>query len=139
MAGPLLNTHPPGELPAAGPTDHSASWRRRPAGPACRNPKSSTWRFRAPRGRFASAQATRASIGPRQLPALENLGELRHAAAFGAVDHARIFLDDSAPSGGSAVTITSAGATVAALAAAFDEHLAPACWQPRTRADYWRG
>ncbi len=34
-----------------------------------------------------------------QLPALENLGELRHAAAFGAVDRARIFLDDSAPTG----------------------------------------
>jgi len=31
------------------------------------------------------------------LPALENLGELRQAAAFGAVDRARIFLDDSAP------------------------------------------
>jgi hypothetical protein len=27
---------------------------------------------------------------------------------------------------------------VATLAAAFDEHLAPACRQPRTRADYWR-
>jgi len=27
---------------------------------------------------------------------------------------------------------------VAALAAAFDKHLAPACRQPRTRADYWR-
>ncbi len=32
----------------------------------------------------------------------------------------------------------SAGATVAALAAAFDKHLAPACRQPHTRADYWR-
>ncbi len=31
------------------------------------------------------------------LPAFENLGELRHAAAFSAVDRARIFLDDSAP------------------------------------------
>jgi hypothetical protein len=52
------------------------------------------------------------------LPALENLGELRHAAAFGAVDRAHILLDDSAPSahghadgnwvppcGGSAVTM----------------------------------
>ncbi len=27
---------------------------------------------------------------------------------------------------------------MAALAAAFDEHLAPECRQPRTRADYWR-
>jgi hypothetical protein len=86
-----------------------------------------------------------------QLPALENLGELRQAAAFGAVDRARIFLDDSAPTAleradgnwGPAVRRigsrhASAGATVAALAAAFDEHLAPACRQPRTRADYWR-
>jgi hypothetical protein len=31
----------------------------------------------------------------------------------------------------------SAGATVAALAAAFNEHLAPVCLQPLTRADYW--
>ena len=31
------------------------------------------------------------------LPALENLGELRRAATFGAVDRARILLDDSAP------------------------------------------
>jgi hypothetical protein len=30
------------------------------------------------------------------LPALENLGELRQAAAFGAVDRARIFLNHSA-------------------------------------------
>ena len=28
--------------------------------------------------------------------------------------------------------------TVAALTAAFDQHLAPSCHQPRTRADYWR-
>jgi hypothetical protein len=28
--------------------------------------------------------------------------------------------------------------TVAALVAAFNEHLALACRQPRTRADYWR-
>ncbi len=85
------------------------------------------------------------------LPALENLAELRHSAAFSAVDRARIFLDDSAPTAlehadgnwGPAVRRlgghhASAGATVAALAAAFDEHLAPACRQPRTRADYWR-
>ena len=31
------------------------------------------------------------------LPALENLGELRHADAFGAADRDRILLDDSAP------------------------------------------
>ena len=85
------------------------------------------------------------------LPALENLGELRHATAFSAVDRARIFLDDSAPTAlehadgnwGPAVRRlgshhASAGATVVALAAAFDKHLAPACRQPRTRADYWR-
>jgi hypothetical protein len=85
------------------------------------------------------------------LPALDNLGELRHAAAFNAVDRARIFLDDSAPTAlehadgnwGPAVRRlgshhASAGATVAALAAAFDKHLAPSCRQPRTRADYWR-
>jgi len=85
------------------------------------------------------------------LPALENLGELRRAATFGAVDRARILLDDSAPTaleyadGNWGPTVrrlgshhASAGATVAALAAAFDKHLAPACRQPRTRADYWR-
>ncbi len=86
------------------------------------------------------------------LPALENLGELRRAATSGAVDRARILLDDSAstalehadgnlgpPYGGSAVSHhASAGATVAALAAAFDKHLAPECRQPRTRAGYWR-
>ncbi len=31
------------------------------------------------------------------LPALDNLGKLRHAAAFGAVDRARFFFYDSAP------------------------------------------
>ncbi len=85
------------------------------------------------------------------LPALENLGDLRRAAAFGAVDRARVFLDDSAPTGlehadgNWGPTIwrlgshhASASATVAALTAAFDKHLAPACRQPRTRADYWR-
>jgi len=85
------------------------------------------------------------------LPALENLGELRHATTFGVADRASILLDDSAPTAleradgnwGSAVRrlgghIASAHATVASLAAAFDEHLAPACRQPRTRADYWR-
>jgi hypothetical protein len=85
------------------------------------------------------------------LPALDNLGGLRHATAFNAVDRARFFLDDSAPTAleradgnwGPALRRlgshhASAGATVAALAAAFDKHLAPACRQPRTRADYWR-
>ena len=85
------------------------------------------------------------------LPALENLGELRRAATFGAVDRARILLDDSAPTaleyayGNWGPTVqrlgshhASAGATVAALAAAFDKHLAPSCRQPRTRADYCR-
>jgi hypothetical protein len=85
------------------------------------------------------------------LPALENLGELRRAATFGAVDRARILLDDSAPTaleyayGNWGPTVqrlgshhASAGVTVPALAAAFDKHLAPSCRQPRTRADYWR-
>ena len=85
------------------------------------------------------------------LPALENLGELRHADAFGAADRDRILLDDSAPTAldradgnwGPAVRRlvghnAPARVTVATLAAAFDEHLAPACRQPRTRADYWR-
>ncbi len=31
-----------------------------------------------------------------------------------------------------------AGATVACLAAEFDQYLAPSMRQPRTRADYWR-
>jgi hypothetical protein len=85
------------------------------------------------------------------LPALEDLGELRRAATFGAVDRARILLDDSAPTaleyayGNWGPTVqrlgshhASAGVTVPALAAAFDKHLAPSCRQPRTRADYWR-
>jgi hypothetical protein len=85
------------------------------------------------------------------LPALDNLGGLRHATAFNAVDRARFFLDDSAPTAleradgnwGPALRRlgshhASAGATVAGLAAAFDKHLAPACRQPRTRADSWR-
>jgi hypothetical protein len=85
------------------------------------------------------------------LPALENLGELRHADAFDAADRDRILLDDSAPTAleradgnwGPAVRrLVGHNApnrvTVATLAAAFDEHLAPACRQPRTRADYWR-
>jgi hypothetical protein len=83
------------------------------------------------------------------LPALENLGELTHADAFGAVDRARIFLDDSAPTAleradgnwGPAVwrlggQHASAHVTLATLAA-FDAHLAPSCRQPRTRADCW--
>ena len=85
------------------------------------------------------------------LPALENLNELRHADAFDSADRVRIFLDDSAPTAleradgnwGPAIRRlgghhASASATVTTLAAAFDEHLAPACRQPRTRADYWR-
>jgi hypothetical protein len=78
-------------------------WRRWPAGPVCRKQTSSTLRWRAPHGRAlsrsrcASAQATRAS-SKTPLPAPDNLGELRHAAAFGAVDRASVFLDDSAPS-----------------------------------------
>ena len=85
------------------------------------------------------------------IPALENLSELSHADALSAADRARIFLDDSARTaleradgnwgpavGRLGVCHVSAHATVASLAAAFDEHLAPACRQPRTRADYWR-
>ena len=45
-------------------------WRRRPAEPACQKPTSSTWCWRAPRGRArlrcAPAQATRVSSGPRR-------------------------------------------------------------------------
>jgi hypothetical protein len=78
------------------------------------------------------------------LPALENFSELRHSADFSAVNRARIFLDDSAPTvpsrwvplehadgnGGPAVRRlgshhASAGATVAALAAAFDAACRP--------------
>jgi hypothetical protein len=78
-------------------------------------------------------------------------GELSHADAFGAASRARIFMDDSSPaaleradgSWGPAVRRlgshhASAHATVATLAAAFDEHLSSACRQSRTRVDYWR-
>ena len=63
----------------------------------------------------------------------------------------RILLDDSAPTAleradgnwGPAVRqlggpYVGADVSVQALAAAFDQYLAPACRQPRTRADYWR-
>jgi hypothetical protein len=77
------------------------------------------------------------------LPALENLGELNHADALAAADRARILLERADGNRGPAVRRlgghhASARATVATLAAAFDEHLAQACRQPRTRADYWR-
>ena len=80
-----------------------------------------------------------------------NLDELRHAGAFSAVDRERILLNDSAlttlereeGNWGPAVRRLkgplrddNVTATVAALAAAFDQLLAPACRQPRTRADY---
>ncbi len=50
------------------------------------------------RSAWKSTVAVRIGAGKTPpLPALENLGELRHAAAFSAVNRARIFLDDSAP------------------------------------------
>jgi len=85
------------------------------------------------------------------MPVIENLGALQHSAAFLEVDRDRLLFNDSAQTAleqadgnwGPAVRALgrrSAGdaATVAALAAAFDQHLGPAVRQPRTRADYWR-
>jgi hypothetical protein len=83
------------------------------------------------------------------LPALENLGELGHVDAFGAANRDHIFLNDTALERadgywGPAVRRlvghhASAHATVATLAAAFNEHFALACLQPRsTLSEYWR-
>ena len=83
------------------------------------------------------------------LPALTNIGDLAAAAAFAGLDARRFLHNDSAPTvleaadgnwgaaqaalGGPALV-----ASIASLAAAFDQHLAPACRQPNTRYDHWR-
>ena len=83
------------------------------------------------------------------LPALTNISELAAAAAFASLDARRFLHNDSAPTvleaadgnwgaaqaalGGPSLT-----ASLASLAAAFDQHLAPACRQPNTRYDHWR-
>ena len=85
------------------------------------------------------------------LPAITNLDAVRDASVFAGVDKSRLFLNDTAPTAlerangnwGPAVRrLCDAGAspsaTVASLSAAFDQHLASASRQPRTRADYWR-
>ena len=69
------------------------------------------------------------------------------------VDKSRIFLNDTAPTAleransnwglagrGLCDARANPAATVASLSAdsEFDRHLAPACLQPHTRADYWR-
>ena len=97
------------------------------------------------------AGGVRPSWSKTPLPALTNLGELQHAVAFRVTGRERILLDDSAPTAleradgnwGPAVRqlggpYVGADVSVQALAAAFDQYLAPACRQPRTRADYWR-
>jgi hypothetical protein len=85
------------------------------------------------------------------LPAIVNLEAVRTASIFSGVDTHKIFLNDTAPTAlerasgnwGPAVrnlcdAQASPAATVASLAAQFEQHLAPAIRQPRTRADYWR-
>jgi hypothetical protein len=85
------------------------------------------------------------------LPAIVNLEAVRAASIFSGVDTHKIFLNDTAPTAlerasgnwGPAVRSlcdaqASPAATVASLAAQFEQHLAPAIRQPRTRADYWR-
>ena len=83
------------------------------------------------------------------LPALSNIGALRGSTAFVGLDAHRILHNDSAPTaleaadgnwgaaqaalGGPAL-----GASLASLAAAFDQHLAPARRQPSTRLEHWR-
>jgi hypothetical protein len=103
--------------------------------------------WRATRGRAVAVRLGSGNACLKWLPAHENLGELRHADAFGAVNRVRISLDDLAPTAHEhagappclrRLSSHHADATVAALATVFDEHLAPACRQPRTRADYLR-
>ena len=97
------------------------------------------------------APGTRLEWSRTPLPAIVNLEAVRDAGAFSGVDKSRIFLNDTAPTAlerangnwGPAVrglcdARANPGATVASLSAEFDRHLAPACRQPRTRADYWR-
>lgn len=85
------------------------------------------------------------------LPAITNLESLHHAVAFAHVDRVRLLHNDSAPTAleladgnwGPAVrrlagSTAMPDSTIARLAAAFDQHLAPSCMRPRTRADYWR-
>ena len=74
-----------------------------------------------------------------------------HAIAFRVTGRERILLDDSAcmaleradGNWGPAVRqldgpLAGTDVSVRALAAAFEQHLAPACRQPRMQADYWR-
>ena len=97
------------------------------------------------------APGTRLEWSRTPLPAIVNLEAVRDAGVFSGVDKSRIFLNDTAPTAlerangnwGPAVrglcdARANPGATVASLSAEFDRHLAPACRQPRTRADYWR-
>ena len=131
-----------------------ARWRPRPASRACPNRRCSTWpspsltrQGRTPLG----AGNTRLVWSRTPLPALENLGDLHQAVAFRSIDRSRVLLNDSAPTdlewadGNRAPAIrklsgklSGPSATTQSLAAAFDQHLAPSCRQPRTRADYWR-
>ena len=83
------------------------------------------------------------------LPALSNIAALTTATAFSGLDAHRLLHNDSAPTaleladgnwgaaqaalGGPALS-----ATLAGLADAFDQHLAPARRQPSTRLQHWR-
>jgi hypothetical protein len=83
------------------------------------------------------------------LPAITNISDITAASAFTGLDARQFLHNDSAPTvleaadgnwgaaqaslGGPAL-----GASITSLAAAFDQHLAPACRQPNTRYDHWR-
>ena len=83
------------------------------------------------------------------LPALSNIDAFTCASAFTGLDAHRLLHNDSAPTvlevadgnwgaaqaalGGPALS-----ATLSGLAAAFDQHLAPARRQPSTRLEHWR-
>jgi hypothetical protein len=83
------------------------------------------------------------------LPALSNIAVLSGSAAFAGLDAHRLLHNDSAPTalersegkwgvaqavlGGPALS-----ASLTSLVAAFDQHLAPARRQPRTRLEHWR-
>ena len=83
------------------------------------------------------------------LPTLSNIGALSGAAAFLGLDAHRLLHNDSAPTmleasdgnwgaAQAALGAPSLSASLASLAAAFDQHLAPARRQPRTRLEHWR-
>jgi hypothetical protein len=117
-------------------------WWRRPAGPACRNARSSTWRWRTPRGRArslcASAQATRASSSPRRR---SQPSKTSASCVTPLPSTARVSFWTTAPTatgappcGGSAVTMHP---PVPPWRLWRRPSTSTSRRQPRTRADYW--